>query len=66
MSKMDQSKKANNKLDNNCCICNKKMDKTEFNNPSPYKDNGICCNKCNCKYVIPSRIKNINKIASNV
>lgn len=38
-----------------CCICNKDI-KGHGNNPRPYKDEGVCCNECNLKYVIPTRI----------
>ena len=38
-----------------CCICG-----TEFegwgNNPQPINEEGRCCDSCNTKYVIPSRI----------
>ena len=40
-----------------CCICGKPFD-DEYkmgNNAQPFSD-GWCCNKCNKKYVIPSRV----------
>lgn len=42
-----------------CCICNKEF--TGFgNNAQPYKE-GICCNECNSKYVIPKRLEIANQ-----
>lgn len=38
-----------------CCICGE-----EFvgygNNPEPYKKDGVCCDACNIKFVIPARL----------
>ena len=48
-----------------CCICGKEF--TEYgNNPRPYKEEGIACNECNEKYVIPSRIEAIKKEEENI
>lgn len=38
-----------------CCICGKEIE-GYGNNPSPIKEEGRCCNKCNSDYVIPERI----------
>jgi len=40
-------------MEKRCCICGKTF--IEYaNNASPIK-NGICCNDCNSKFVIPAR-----------
>lgn len=43
-----------------CCIC-----KNPFigygNNAEPVVTNGICCNECNLKYVIPERLKKLEE-----
>ncbi len=45
-----------------CCICG-----DEFvgygNNPEPVKshDDGVCCDACNIKFVLPARLANFNK-----
>ena len=40
-----------------CCLCNKEFN--EFgNNPEPLSK-GICCDECNTKKVIPSRLKQL-------
>lgn len=43
-----------------CCICGKPFDDERMmgNNAEPYQI-GRCCNKCNKKYVIPSRLFSI-------
>ena len=43
-----------------CCICGKPFDDERMmgNNAEPYQI-GRCCNKCNKKYVIPSRVFSI-------
>ena len=40
-----------------CCFCNKKIE-GHGNNPAPagMKANDRCCNDCNMKIVIPTRI----------
>ena len=39
-----------------CVICNEKF--TGWgNNPSPIKDEGECCNKCDNEKVIPARVE---------
>lgn len=43
-----------------CCIC-KKGFKGHGNNAEPIKK-GTCCDKCNSKFVIPSRILDIELI----
>jgi DNA-directed RNA polymerase subunit RPC12/RpoP len=37
-----------------CVICGKKF-KGYGNNPRPVKNEGVCCDECNWKYVIPKR-----------
>ena len=42
-----------------CVICNKLF--TEFGaNPSPVKESGVCCNKCDNEVVIPARMEGLN------
>ena len=42
-----------------CVICNKLF--TEFGaNPSPVKESGVCCNKCDNEVVIPARREGLN------
>ena len=42
-----------------CVICNKLF--TEFGaNPSPVKESGECCKKCDNEVVIPARMKGLN------
>ena len=38
-----------------CVICGKEF-KGYGNNVAPIKKAGVCCNRCNIKYVIPMRI----------
>lgn len=41
-----------------CVICGKMF--TEYgNNPWPVKKDGQCCDACNARYVIPSRLARI-------
>lgn len=41
---------------NTCCICGDEF--TGYgNNPYPYKEDGVCCDACNRKYVIPARLR---------
>lgn len=44
-----------------CCICHKDFE-GYGNNPSPYKNYGRCCDKCNSNYVIPARVMTINQM----
>lgn len=41
---------------NKCCIC-----AVEFegfgNNPAPFKYEGVCCDACNCYFVMPARFE---------
>lgn len=48
---------ANNKV---CCICGKPFDDVYKmgNNAQPYRE-GLCCDECNKRYVIPSRVFDI-------
>ena len=39
-----------------CVICKKKNIPGPGNNPSPVKEEGICCDTCNYDYVIPQRL----------
>ena len=39
-----------------CCICGEPIE-SYGNNPEPYKHNGVCCDACNMKFVIPARLK---------
>ena len=42
-----------------CVICNKLF--TEFGaNPSPVKESGVCCKKCDNEVVIPARMEGLN------
>ena len=38
-----------------CCICGKEF-KGWGNNPYPVKMEGVCCDECNLKAVIPARL----------
>lgn len=57
-----------------CCICSKEFDEFEKvelagqewiaysgHNPSPVKEEGRCCTKCNFEVVIPARLELITK-----
>lgn len=39
-----------------CCICGKDVGKYG-NNPEPASSEGICCDDCNFKIVLPMRLK---------
>lgn len=41
-----------------CCLCNKNFEGFGHN-PSPLKENALCCNDCNFLKVIPARVKAI-------
>ncbi len=43
-----------------CAICGKPVDRKHENNPQPVAD-GICCDECNLKVVIPARIERNRK-----
>lgn len=43
-----------------CCICKKEFDGFS-NNANPIK-NGICCDECNMRKVIPRRLKSLRKL----
>lgn len=43
-----------------CCICGKVV-KGYGNNPAPVKEEGKCCDECNIEYVIPERLKRLDK-----
>ena len=38
-----------------CCICGKKFE-GYGNNPTPVKEDGVCCDECNFGKVIPARL----------
>lgn len=38
-----------------CCICGKEI-KGEGNDPSPVKDEGVCCDECNDSVVLEARL----------
>lgn len=40
---------------NTCILCGKEF-KGYGNNPAPLKNEGVACNECNLKKVIPARI----------
>jgi len=42
-----------------CCLCGEQFD-GYGNNPAPLKD-GVCCDECNAKKVIPARLRGRNK-----
>ena len=42
-----------------CCICGEEFE-GYGNNPYPIRDEGVCCDACNLKFVIPARLENIN------
>ena len=57
-----------------CCICKNEFDQFEEttigqmtvrnkggHNPSPVKEEGRCCTKCNFEIVIPARLELITK-----
>lgn len=41
-----------------CCICGEPLG-GYGNNPAPYRDSGKCCDACNIKFVIPTRIEQV-------
>lgn len=41
-----------------CCICHQRLGNTYGNNAEPVKK-GLCCDSCNLKVVIPSRMKQL-------
>lgn len=41
-------------MENKCVLCPNQI--TGYgNNPQPWKDDGLCCDSCNLKKVIPAR-----------
>ena len=42
-----------------CCICGEPIE-SYGNNPEPYKHNGVCCDACNMKFVIPARLDQLS------
>lgn len=38
-----------------CCLCGKES-YGDGNSPEPIEKNGCCCNRCNTRYVIPTRL----------
>jgi hypothetical protein len=51
---------ANERKITKCCICQENF-RGFGNNPRPLKSKGLCCDTCNFRYVIPSRIYLIKK-----
>ena len=45
-------------IEKTCVICNETF-KGWGNNPSPIKDEGECCSKCDNEKVIPARMENM-------
>ena len=45
-------------IEKTCVICNETF-KGWGNNPSPIKDEGECCDKCDNEKVIPARMENM-------
>lgn len=45
-----------------CCICGKEIE-GYGNNPEPIKSKGVCCDSCNVKFVIPSRLFAFGRVA---
>ena len=55
-----------------CCICNKPVDENlapdgtvywnQGNNPWPYKTDGVCCDACNWRWVVPLRMSMHNEL----
>ena len=43
-----------------CCLCGR-LFTGNGNNPRPVKKQGVCCDECNAKWVIPARMAEINK-----
>ena len=43
-----------------CCICGKEFNEWG-NNPWPIKNDGVCCDECNMRYVVPERLRIITK-----
>ena len=40
-----------------CCICGKPLRRGEWgNNPKPVKQEGVCCDICHMKIVVPARV----------
>ncbi len=56
-SKLENLKEAKEET---CCICGEPIE-GYGNNPSPYKQEGRCCDACQSKFVLPARLANINK-----
>jgi hypothetical protein len=41
-----------------CCICGEELEGFG-NNPRPYKEEGECCDTCNFRFVVPSRLRSL-------
>ena len=47
-----------------CCICGEEF--TGYgNNPEPVKHEGVACDSCNIKFIIPARLEQLNKKEEN-
>jgi hypothetical protein len=44
-----------------CCICKEEFE-GEGNNSVSCRRDGLCCDKCNLKKVIPARIRSLKKL----
>ena len=42
-----------------CCLCGKDILQPYGNNPEPVKHEGLCCDECNIKIVVPARLNNL-------
>ena len=47
-----------------CCICGRYIYKIEGHNPWPVRKEGVCCMDCNMRVVIPTRIRDLDKLKS--
>ena len=45
---------------NDCCLCDKKLDDKYGHNAQPIMD-GNCCGSCNTRFVIPTRLMEMNE-----
>lgn len=54
-----------------CCLCEERIDgfginQRSGNSPSPLKEEGECCDKCNIEKVIPARMKERDSIQKKI
>ena len=43
-------------MKNKCCLCGEEFE-GYGNDPSPLKESGECCDRCNAEKVIPARLE---------